>query len=122
MAQSPDSAVFHWEKLAVKPTRTGERRDIVDRATATMKRFESHVTTLDAGQAPHAPHRHPDEEVVIVKEGSVEVTIEGKSQVAGAGSMFLFASNELHGMKNAGSSRATYWVIRIATAATPAGQ
>lgn len=87
-----------------------------------MTRFESHVTTLDAGQVPHAPHRHPDEEIVIVKEGTIEVTINGKSQRAGEGSMFLFASNDMHGMKNVGSGRATYYVLRVVTATTPAAR
>ena len=114
------SAVFDWAKLEVTKTATGERRSIVDRPTPTMTRFESHVTTLEAGLVPHAAHRHPDEEIVIVKEGTLEVTINGKTQRAGQGSMFLFASNEMHGMKNVGEGRATYFVIRVATAATPA--
>jgi quercetin dioxygenase-like cupin family protein len=113
------SAVFDWEKLVVTKTATGERRGVIDRATPTMKRFESHITTIEAGLAPHAAHRHPDEEIVIVKEGTLEVTINGKSQVAGAGSTLFFASNEMHGMKNVGSGRATYHVIRIVTASTP---
>lgn len=120
--ENSGSAVFDWAKLAVTKTATGERRSIVDRPTATMTRFESHVTTLDAGKASHAAHRHPDEEIIVVKEGTIEVTINGKTQQAGAGSMFLFASNDLHGMKNAGSGRATYYVIRIVTAATPAAK
>lgn len=120
--ESSASAVFDWSKLAVTKTKTGERRSIVDRATPTMTRFESHVTTLDAGQVPHAPHRHPDEEIVIVKEGTIEVTINGKSQRAGEGSMFLFASNDMHGMKNVGSGRATYYVLRVVTATTPAAR
>jgi quercetin dioxygenase-like cupin family protein len=120
--ESSNSAVFDWSKLAVAKTATGERRAIVDRATPTMTRFESHVTTLEAGLAPHAPHRHPDEEIVIVKDGTLEVTINGKSQRVGEGSMFLFASNDLHGMKNVGSGRATYYVIRVVTPATPAAK
>lgn len=114
------SAVFDWNKLTVTKTANGgERRAIVDAATATMPRFESHVTTLAAGGAAHAPHRHPDEEVVIVKEGTIEVNINGKLETAGAGSLFFFGSNDVHGMKNTGSTPASYFVIRIVTAATP---
>lgn len=119
LAADSASTVFDWSKLAVVKTPTGERRAIVDRPTSTMKRFESHVTTLDPGKTPHAPHRHPDEEVVIVKEGTMEVTINGKTEVAGAGSMFFFSSNDLHGLRNPGPARASYFVIRITTAATP---
>ena len=111
--------VFDWAKLAAIKTAKGERRGVVDKPTATMTRFESHVTTIEAGLEPHDAHRHPDEEIIIIKQGTLEVTINGKTQQAGEGSMFFFASNDLHGMKNVGASRATYFVIRIVTAATP---
>ncbi len=121
LAQQPiGSKVFDWTKLVAAKTANGERRGIVDGPTTTMAKFESHVTTLEGGRAPHAPHRHPDEEIVIVKDGAIEVTVNGQTQQAGAGSMFFFASNDLHGMKNIGTARATYFVIRITTAATPA--
>ncbi len=111
--------MFDWTQLKAVPTANGERRAIVDRPTATMNRFESHVTTLDPGKAPHAPHKHADEEIVIVKEGTMEVTINGETRTAGSGSMFFFASNDMHGLRNTGSTRASYFVIRVVTSALP---
>lgn len=119
-AQAPDplgSTVFDWEKLAVKKTAKGERRDIVNRRTATFQNFESHVTTLRAGEIAHEAHRHADEEIIVVKEGTLEVTFQGKTQRAPAGSMLFFAANDLHGMKNVGGTTASYYVIRIITEA-----
>lgn len=107
------SRVFAWPDLAVQATKNGERREIFDSATRTLSRLESHVTTIRPGLAPHAPHRHADEELIIVREGTLEVTINGVAQTAGPGSMFFFASNDLHGMKNVGDVNATYYVIRI---------
>ena len=69
--------------------------------------------------AAHPAHLHPDEEIVIVKEGVMEATFGGRSQAAEAGSIFFFASNDLHGMRNAANARASYYVIRMITAATP---
>ena len=115
------SQVFDWEKLAVKPTKIGEQRPVLNGPTVTLENLESHITTVNAGQASHAPHRHPDEEVILIKEGTLEVTINGAAQRAGPGSMFFFGSNDLHGMRNVGDSRATYHVIRMVTAATPKG-
>ena len=40
--------------------------------TATLDELECHITTLNPGETPHPPHKHPDEELVIVKEGTVE--------------------------------------------------
>jgi quercetin dioxygenase-like cupin family protein len=113
------STVFDWDKLAVKATKTGERREIVDSPTVTCAKFECHVTTLNPGEIPHAAHHHPDEELVIVKEGLMEVTINGVTQRAGPGSIIFYASNDEHGMKNAGTTTATYHVVRLVTAATP---
>lgn len=107
------SAVFDWEKLATKLTPTGACREIVNSPTTTLANLEAHVTTLNPGEMPHAAHRHPDEEIVILKVGLVEATINGVAARGGPGSVFFFGSNDEHGMKNVGPAAATYHVIRI---------
>lgn len=106
------STVFHWEKMTASPTPKGQCRNLYDRATATLDRFECHITTLNPGEVPHEPHRHPDEELIIIKEGKVEVTINGAAQTAGPGSVIFLASQDLHGLRNPGEQRATYFVQR----------
>lgn len=113
------SGVFDWEKLAVIPTKTGERRDVLKGSTITMDSLTCHVTTVHGGQASHGAHRHPDDELVIVKEGTLEILINEQTFRATAGSVCLFTSNDLHGMRNIGDTRATYYVIRMVTSATP---
>ena len=113
------STVFDWEKLAVQPTPVGTLRKIVDSPTTTAKNFEGHVTTLKAGEVPHASHHHPDEELIVVKEGLMQATINGVAKRGGPGSIFFFASNDEHGMKNVGTTPAAYYVFRIITDATP---
>ena len=83
------STVIDWAKLAVKPTKTGERRELFDAPTLTLNNFEGHVTTIRPGEVPHPPHRHPDEEMILIKEGTLEVTINGETQRASAGSIFF---------------------------------
>jgi mannose-6-phosphate isomerase-like protein (cupin superfamily) len=106
------SAVFEWAKLEAKPTPVGERREIFDAPTATLDRLRCHATTVRVGEASHPPHRHPEEELIFVKEGTLEVTIEGRVEKAGPGSVIFYASNELHGMRNGGDVPATYYVLR----------
>ena len=113
------STVFDWEKLEVKPTPKGARREIVSSPTTTLAGFEGLITTLNPGEMPHAAHRHPDEELVIVKEGVMEVTINGVTSRGGPGSVFFYGSGDEHGMKNVGGTIATYHVFRIITEATP---
>jgi XRE family transcriptional regulator, regulator of sulfur utilization len=106
------SGVYAWDAFPVEKTASGERRAVFDAATATVDRLETHVTTIDAGKASHAAHKHPDEELVYVREGVIEATINGVTKTAPAGSVIFFASNDLHGMRNAGDKQASYFVLR----------
>lgn len=113
------SSVFDWSKLEFKPGKVGGRRDVVDSPTTTLTKFECHVTTLNPNEAPHAAHHHPDEEIVLIKEGALDVTLKGVTTRAGAGSIILAGSNDEHGWRNALDTPTTYYVIRIVTGATP---
>jgi quercetin dioxygenase-like cupin family protein len=113
------STIFQWTDLKVETTKTGERRAVVDLPTSTLANFECHVTTIKAGLAPHAPHHHPDEEILLVKEGQLDVTINGVTQRAGPGSIVFVSSGDEHGWNNAGDTAATYYVMRLKTESTP---
>jgi quercetin dioxygenase-like cupin family protein len=106
------SMAFDWEKLVVKKSKVGESRTICRAQTATLDELEMHVTTLDKGQAPHPPHQHADEELLIVKEGTVEALVAGEWIKLGPGSVIFQAANIDHAIRNAGEGRATYHVIK----------
>lgn len=114
------SRVFNWDQLEFKKTKVGGRRELFDSPTTTLRNFECHTTTLNVGEIAHPSHHHPDEELVVVKEGVMELTVKGKTERGGPGSVFFYASNDEHGMRNAGDTAATYYVIRFITEATPA--
>jgi XRE family transcriptional regulator, regulator of sulfur utilization len=105
------SSVFDWNTVPVRETNVGSSRQFVRAPTATLDELEIHVTTLNPGQTSHAPHRHPNEELLIVKEGTVEALVNGEWKRLGIGSVIFQASNQLHGIKNAGAGPATYHVI-----------
>jgi quercetin dioxygenase-like cupin family protein len=79
--------------------------------TATTDELECHVTTLNPGEASHPPHKHPEEEVIIIKEGTVEALVNGEKKKVGSGSVIFQASNQMHALRNAGKTPATYHVI-----------
>jgi XRE family transcriptional regulator, regulator of sulfur utilization len=107
------SSVFHWNNLKVETTKTGERRQVFDASTATLDKFECHITTLNPGESPHAAHHHPEEELMILKEGTVEEMQNGVTNRVEAGGIIFCASNEEHGMRNIGTNRATYFVFKF---------
>ncbi|HEX7631739.1 MAG TPA: cupin domain-containing protein [Lacunisphaera sp.] len=113
------SRVFDWAKLEFKPGKTGGKREVVDSPTTTLDKFECHVTTLNAHEAPHEAHHHPDEEIVFIKEGALDVTLKGVTTRANAGSIVFVGSNDEHGWRNALDTATTYYVFRILTGATP---
>jgi XRE family transcriptional regulator, regulator of sulfur utilization len=115
VAQSPipvmQSSAFDWNTIPAKKTEVGAVRQFFRTPTATLDELECHVTTLKPGETSHAPHKHPNEELVIVKEGTVEVLVNGEMKRVGQGSVIFNASNQMHALRNVGTTPATYHVI-----------
>ena len=112
--QKPDimqSTVFDWNSLTAKDNSYGSSRAVVRRPTATLDELEMHITTLNAGQTSHAPHQHLNEELIILREGTLETLSQGVWKRVGPGSIIFNASNELHGVKNVGTTPAVYHVV-----------
>ena len=92
---------------------TRVRRQILDGKTFALSYFEIHASTLEAGNAPHPPHVHADqEELMIVKEGQVKITIAGQSKILGPGSIAFAMPGDEHGIENAGKTQATYFILK----------
>jgi XRE family transcriptional regulator, regulator of sulfur utilization len=107
------SCFFNWADLKPAPTKSGERRAVFDAPTPTLADLECHITTLNPGESPHAPHHHPEEELMIVKEGTLAAIQGDRTNTVTAGGIIFEASNELHGLKNIGTNPATYFVFKI---------
>jgi mannose-6-phosphate isomerase-like protein (cupin superfamily) len=68
------------------------------------------MCVLDPGVTPHPPHRHPEEEFMIVAEGTGEIECDGKTTKVGPGAVMYCAGNVLHGIVNTGKVPMTfYW-------------
>ena len=109
----PHSMNFAWDNMKAAATPTGEKRAVMKARTATLDQLQVHVTTIGPGQRAHEPHRHPEEELMIVKDGTVESMQNGEKVRLGQGSVIFEASNELHGLRNVGDTPATYFVIKF---------
>jgi len=113
------SSVFDWNSIPAKPTEVGSVRSFFRARTATLDELEMHVTTLEPGKTSHPPHRHPNEELIIVMQGTVETLSNGEWKRVGPGSVIFNASNQLHGLRNVGAGEAVYHVINWKSAVTP---
>ena len=114
-----DSTAWKWEDIAARDTDVGQYRHVVRQPTRTLAELEMHITKLKPHTASHAPHTHPNEEMVIIKEGTLRAHVNGKEIEVGPGSVLFFASMQPHAVQNIGDTPATYHVINWKSAATP---
>ncbi len=112
------SAVYPFEKLPVRAPNGAQFRDVLKGKLATGESLEVHETTLPPGGAPHPPHHHVHSEMWLIREGTVELTINGKSHQLGPGSAGFVHSNDEHGIKNVGTTPATYFVVAVGPGAS----
>ena len=113
------ATAIDWNSIEAKPTKTGFTRKFFEQPTATLEVLECHVTTLNPGETSHPPHKHPEEELIVVKEGTVEVLVNGDWKRVGVGSVIFNACNVEHALRNAGDKPATYHVFMWRSATTP---
>lgn len=118
-AQEPgkwlESTAWSWADLPPRKTDVGELRPVVRQRTRTLDELEMHITTLDPHVASHPPHTHTNEEMVIVKEGTLQAHVNGKEIAVAAGGVLFFASMQPHAVQNIGDTPATYYVINWAS-------
>lgn len=116
MAQKTDSLpphVYELAKLETVKEDTRMRKQVLEGSTTSLSNFEVHTSTIPAGKAAHPPHVHEDvEELIIVKEGQIKITIKGQSKIVGPGSVGFAMPGDEHGFENAGSTPATYYVLK----------
>jgi (S)-ureidoglycine aminohydrolase len=105
--------VYKWADLPVKAGEDRESRKILEGVSAHLEYLEIHATTQFKGAKPGKAHANDDiEECIIVKEGKLRATIEGRSVVLGAGGVILLMPRQMHSIENAGDGNLTYYVMR----------
>ncbi len=105
------SKTFKFEDLPITKHPTNLERKVFDGATHTGFNVDIHVTELQPGEMPHAPHHHDHEEMILIKDGTMEVTINGNPSTIGPGGVAYVASNEEHGWRNVSKAPAVYFVV-----------
>lgn len=107
------SKAYLFDDLPVRKTGGNRSRAMFNGLTHSGFPVEMHQTELAPGDAPHPPHHHVHEEMMLVREGTMEVTISGKASTLGPGSVAYVASGEEHGWRNVGKTRAHYFVVAL---------
>lgn len=90
----------------------GVQRIYYQGATDMLKVFEGGALSLKAGMEPHPPHTHEEEEIMIVTEGTGEISVDGKITKVAPGAMMYTASNSPHGIKNTGAEPLLFYYFK----------
>src|SRR5262249_21063025 len=109
--QVQKSTVYDWSTAGTTANDWGKVRQVMRTPTPTLDELEIHISTLNPGKSPHAPHQHQHEELLIIKEGTLETFQSGATRRVGPGGIIFQASNELHNVTNVGTTPATYFVV-----------
>jgi quercetin dioxygenase-like cupin family protein len=108
------SRVFAYDELTPKTAPNGAvSRSAFTGTLATGEAIAAHETMQPAGTVPNPTHRIQHSELIVVEEGTLEYTHDGKTERAGVGSIIYVALGTLHSVKNVGDGPARYVVIQI---------
>jgi len=107
------SRTWRFDDLTVRENGQNRSRAVLNGKTRSGYGIEMHHTELAPGLAPHPPHKHVHEEMMLVREGTMEVTISGRTTTLGPGGVAYIASDEEHGWRNSGATRAHYFVLTL---------
>jgi mannose-6-phosphate isomerase-like protein (cupin superfamily) len=98
------SELFSYDKLPVKTAPNGmTSRAVVHGTLATGEFIEM----------PHPPHRHTHSELLLIRNGELQVDSDGKRGIVHAGDVIFTASAVLHSLKNVGAGPASYFVVAV---------
>src|SRR5260370_23500016 len=90
----------------------GDLRVYFDGPTEQLAVMTAGSLRLKPGMSPHAPHQHPEEEIMVITEGSGEVSVEGKISKVTSGSMMYCAGGKLHGIVNTGKTPLLFYYYK----------
>ena len=81
-------------------------------STTDLALFKTHASTLAPGKTNHPPRALNDvEELILLKEGLLKVSINDSAKVLGPGSIVLIMAGDKQSFQNTTDKPATYYVL-----------
>ena len=104
---------FGFGEIPVTTNGKNTQRRMFTAKTHTGFKIESHQSDIAPGEVNHPPHQHLREEMMLIREGIMELTIAGTPYRLGPGDVGVIGSNERHNAKNVGATTARYFIVNI---------
>lgn len=106
------NATMNPDKATITKEDFGELRVYFDGPTDQLKTLTAGSLMLKPGMQPHPPHQHPEEEMMVIAEGTGEVVVDGRKSKVGPGSMMYCAAGRLHGIVNTGKTPLLFYYYK----------
>ncbi len=106
------SGVYPWNAYLAKQSNGRESRALLQGRTTDLAKLNIHTSILGAGQTNHPLQAYNDrEEVIIIREGSLKVTLNDSSKTLGPGSLVLIEAGDKQQFQNISDKPASYCVF-----------
>lgn len=107
-----NTGVYEWDKLPVREGNMRMGRKLLEGSFDHLAYLEIHATTQAKGAKPAPPHTQEEiEEILIVKEGLMKMTMNGESRILGEGSVICIPPLVEQSLENVGDGPLTYYVM-----------
>jgi mannose-6-phosphate isomerase-like protein (cupin superfamily) len=116
-AQQVTSGTINLDKVPMvtakdKGEPVGKNGVYISGDTPASVKFVTGRFVLQPGKSPHAPHTHPEEEVMIIESGHGEIFCDGKTTKIGPGSVMYTNPNAPHGITNTGGEPIVFYYVK----------
>jgi (S)-ureidoglycine aminohydrolase len=105
------SAIYEYKNLAVEKSKGREYIPVFEGTTSNGQHMTMHESGVAPGGVVHEMYSHPGDEMFLVREGMLEVEMEGKRSQVGPGSVAYISSNTPYAIRNTGKEWTRYFVF-----------
>ena len=99
--QTVKSGVYRWADHPVKVNGDRESGVFLEGTAPALDILRIHATTQYQGAKPSPVHANMErEELVIIKEGTMKATVDGKTKILPAGSIVLIMPGQMQSFEN----------------------
>jgi (S)-ureidoglycine aminohydrolase len=103
---------IHSAQMRYRAHDRGGVRQLFDRPTVHLSRFDIHITTLNPRLSSHAPHTHRNEEIILMLDGEGEMVHGDHRRRIVSGEAAWVGSMVPHNITNTGNRPAVYYAIQ----------
>jgi len=105
------SAIYNLKDLKVEKSKDRDYIPVFEGTTSNGQHMTLHESAVGPGGVIHEMYTHPGDEMFLVREGTLEVEMEGKRSQVGPGGVAYVASNTPYAIRNTSNEWTRYFVF-----------